>query len=119
MLRKLTTDDVEISLTIHGDEDGPRGQFASGDDARDEEIVQEILTRLNRGDLWAWCVVTVEARWKGFSGTNHLGGCSYENEADFKQEGGYYQQMVNEAVDELNEAVAEAYAGISELVTPG
>lgn len=117
-LRELTLDEVEVELTIDTDEHGPEGCFATDEPDKDEELVREIRERVASGDVWAWCTVTVEARWNGFVGTDVLGGCSYKDEADFKEEGGYYQQMVAEALDELNRSIAEMDSRISELRSP-
>lgn len=115
-LREL--DEVEVELTIETDEHGPEGCFATDEPDKDGEMVREIRGRMVRGDVWAWCVVTVEVRWKGFLGANCLGGCSYEDEKGFKEEGAYYQQMVAEALDELNRSITEMDSRISELRSP-
>ena len=59
---------------------------------------------------WLWCSVMVTARFKGLEGTAYLGQCAYENVADFKK-GGYYEQMQDEAFEELKKKV-------DEIVTP-
>ncbi len=115
-LRELTLDEVEVSLETARDEHGPEGCFDGGDDGKDEEMVREIRERMARGDVWAWCVVTVKARWNGFSGSDVLGGCSYKDEADFREEGGYYEDMVAEALDDLNKSVAHYYDRIVPLL---
>lgn len=82
---------------------------ASGDAADDRAVEDAIIARLNAGDEWAWCCVVVTARWNGFEGTDTLGCCSYESEADFKRTGGYYDDMKIEAHKRLCDAIEDAY----------
>jgi hypothetical protein len=49
---------------------------------------------------WGWCVVKITANVKGKEGTAFLSNCSYKNAEDFVKTSGYFQQMVEEAVDE-------------------
>ena len=72
----------------------------------DKELVDQLIRRLNRGDLWAYCWVKVSAvlvvggrTYRGFAG---LGCCSYENEEDFKK-GGYYEQLKDDAFLDLQQ----------------
>jgi hypothetical protein len=60
---------------------------ASGDAAYDKEVEDKILTELESGNAWAWCVIQVSAHlseFPQFVGQDHLGACSYESEEDFK-----------------------------------
>ncbi len=86
--------------------------LASGDDAEDRACEDEIIARLDDGDVWAWAQVTVEARLdvegQTFIGRAYLGCCSYKDEADFTTPDGYYPQMCEEATDELRSNVASA-----------
>lgn len=97
-LRKVAT----ITLTAEPDPTPLRGNaLASGDPVADREYEDRLIARLNDGDIWAWCVVTVTASWNGVSASDSLGGNSYDGEDDFCQEGGYYSDMVNEALGRL------------------
>jgi len=89
----------EIEITP---EDIPlRGHFASGDDAADRELEDELLARLNRGDVWAWCCVHVWAiADTGARASAGLGACSYKNEADFRA-CGYFEDLCKEAAEGL------------------
>lgn len=55
---------------------------------------------------WLWCCVKVTASFKSLTGTAYLGQCAYKNEADFIK-GGYYEQMQDEAFEELKKQVEE------------
>jgi len=89
--------------------------MASGDDDIDREAEEWILAQLESGNDWAWCRVRVTARWKGFEGSDSLGACSYKSEADFCTEDGYFADMKQAALDELNEAVQDAAGKIDTL----
>lgn len=94
---------MEVTYTIHVEQDDTpvRGYaMASGDDAADKAYEDEILERLDAGDVWAWAFVTVVAEANGFEGSDSLGGCSYASEADFKA-GGYYEEMCKSAREQL------------------
>ncbi len=96
-------DDPRITYTITVTEDhaAVRGNaMASGDDAADKAQEDEIIRRLNSGDVWAWATVKVTATYEEFSGEAHLGCCSYASEADFKADA-YYRDMRFEAFEDL------------------
>lgn len=115
MLRKLTRKDVEIILEVEPEETPVRGFYSSTDDPEaDRRMEDEIIRRVNNGDYWAWCTVVVKARWGQFTGLAVLGCCSYEDEHDFKVEGGYYLDLVDEALDDLNEKLSAT----DEALTP-
>lgn len=97
---------VSYMLDVQQDEIDVRGNaLASGDDAEDQAAEDAILARLNDGDVWAWAVVTVRAKLVvdgvTFVGMDMLGGCSYADEADFRTPGGYYDDMRQQALDDL------------------
>jgi hypothetical protein len=74
---------------------------ASGDDAWDKEIEDKILSALDQGNLWAWCCVKVTAEYRGLEGTDYLGSCSYESEEQFRECGGYFESMKEQAAEQL------------------
>lgn len=107
-MRKLTENDVEFILEAKQDDLQVRGNaLASGNYAEDKRVEDEIIERLDNGDIWAWASVKVTARWKEFEGVDYLGGCSYYDEKDFKQAGGYWEDMKATALDDLNKNVAQ------------
>ena len=59
--------------------------LASGDEAEDKRYEGAILRRLDRGDVWAWCVVECECTHtsSGIKGSDYLGGCTYEDAKEF------------------------------------
>lgn len=108
---------VEYRIEVEQDDLDLRGNvMASGDDALDREAEAEVSRRLNQGDVWAWAMVTVIASCEGFEGRACLGGCSYEDEAAFRQ-GGYYEDMCAEAYDALKATIADAKMRLAKAET--
>lgn len=96
-----TMEDVEFSIECLEEHIPIRGNcVASGNDAEDKEIEDNLIEQLNNGNEWAWCTVKVSASYKGQEGTDYLGGCSYLSEKDFKEDG-YYEDMKQTAFNEL------------------
>jgi hypothetical protein len=103
--------DLEVTYTVEAIEDDTpvRGNaLASGDPADDKAVEDEILARLACGDVWAWATVTVRAEIGGFTGTDSLGCCSYEDEADFKADSSNFADLKSEALADLQERLAAA-----------
>lgn len=100
-----TIEQVTFTLEVEQDElsDLRGNALASGDDEVDKKYEDEIMARVDRGDVWAWASVCVRAEWRGMEGENYLYGCSYKDEADFKQPGGYYDDMKRDAYADLIE----------------
>lgn len=97
-----TIEQVNFTLTIEPEDIPVRGNaMASGNDATDKKYEDEIIERLNNGDLWAWCSVCVTAERKGVEGVDYLGGCCYKDEKDFKEGDSYYKDMQRQAYDDL------------------
>jgi len=99
---------LEIRIEVEQDELDVRGNaLVSGDDATDRECEDEIIARLNRGDVWAWAHVRVVVTDGEYEGSDSLGTCSYEDERDFRK-CGYYSDMVQNALDEFKRQVESA-----------
>ncbi len=114
-MRKLTKNDVTVKVYCLEEECSIRGNaLDSGDDAVDRECEDSIREDLNSGNEWAWCTVKVVVCWKDFYGSDFLGCCSYDSEEDFKH-GGYYDDMVDNALDDLNGIIERTYAALEEL----
>lgn len=108
----IKRDDVTVTLFCEQEEISPRGNaLDSGDPAVDKEVEDEILARLERHDVWAWCTVKIIVSFclvddiPTLQNTQYLGCCSYKDEDEF-QAGGYYEDMINEGIDELNKKLA-------------
>lgn len=91
------------TLTAEQDDIPVRGNaMASGDDAADRECEDEILARLDAGDVWAWAHVTVMCTCDdcGAMGEDNIGACSYADESEFRADG-YYDDMLWLAYEDM------------------
>jgi hypothetical protein len=101
-------DGVKVELAITEEDVSVRGHFAGGDDVADAAMCDEIIRRADNGDVWAWCTVRVRCSVDGFQGEDYVGGCSYTDTRDFMGVGGYFSDMVDQAmVDLINTLKAE------------
>src|SRR5690606_25924516 len=86
-------DRVTYSIEIGKELTPVRGNlYESGDADALRRAENEVLERLEAGDLWAWCTVRVVARLGDLEGSDFLGCCSYKDEADFMASG-YFEDM--------------------------
>jgi hypothetical protein len=81
--------------------------LASGDAAADREAEDEIIARLDAGDVWAWASVIVIAEYYGTEGGDSLGCCSYRDERDFRATPGYWDDMKKAACEDLRVLIQE------------
>ena len=106
---------IRYQIEIEQDDIPVRGNaIASGDNATDKAVEDEIIKRLDNGDTWAWCSVCVVAEAGGVEGRAYLGACSYKDEEDFRA-GGYYEQMQEEAKNDLMEQLRRAKKTLEEI----
>jgi hypothetical protein len=104
----LTKKDVEIEIFVEVDHCPIRGNAsASGNDEYDKKVEDEIIARLNDGDVWAWASVEVCVYYDEISRSDYLGCCTYKNEKDFIENSGYYDDMVESALEELNDLLQD------------
>lgn len=109
MSTELTPNDCAFTLTAEQDDIPVRGNaMASGDDEVDRAEEDRILNELDDGNVWAWASVTLTCTFGGFEGFDSLGACSYRDEDDFKQPGGYYEDMREQAFENLVAIMGEA-----------
>ena len=107
---------TKFELTVEPETMPVEGNASAIDEKTDRETVKSINDELDRGNVWAWCMVKMTARYGNFEGVNYLGGCSYIDEKDFKR-GGYYESMKEEAFNDLMRAINDARQQI-EAVRP-
>lgn len=98
--RPFTVEEVEI--TVHAEEsDVPiKGSFCGTTEWETQAMERDAIDAAAQS-VWGWANITVFAERADLVGTNHLGGCSYKDEADFKS-CPYYADMVKEALADLN-----------------
>lgn len=109
-MKTLKIKDIEWRVIATQDDIPVRGNaLQSGSAAIDEQCEGEINRRLDNGDVWAWASVEVRGYWNGIEASDYLGCCSYEDEADFRKNSGYFEDMQQTILDEIQEK-AEAIA---------
>jgi len=101
-------DDIIVRVDAEPDLDGP-DDFEPG-------VTRVIRRRLRDGDVWACAAVTVSITAPdGRVAKDHLCGCNYEDERDFRR-GGYYADMLVKCLDELDIDVPRTEREWSDLV---
>lgn len=120
-LRPLTADEVEFELGCEEEFIPFEGNvLSSGDAALDKEAEDDVRRRLNRNDVSAWCILTVKAKWKGYTGHASLGCFIFPEGNTGPQNLEYakdeYEQLRSEALDDLNQGLATSAKMLFELV---
>lgn len=113
----MVIDESKFKITIMAlKEDEPvRGNaIASGDDVEDKRVEDEIIFK-RRTNRWAWCAVELTAEIDGFEGTAYLGCCSYKNKDDFINNSGYYEDMKEEAIQQIIAQLKAAEATLAKI----
>lgn len=109
---------LDVFFEACPEEDLPvRGNLSySGDATEDRKAEDEVLARLDRGDIAAWFYarITVEARVSRspaafylFTGTTGLGRCSYDSTDDFLKDVPQLKDLRDEAIYDLLSNVRE------------
>lgn len=114
-MKTLTEKDIKIELIVEFDDMLPvRGNvMTSGDNKIDKQYEDYVINRINNGDVWAWASVDVIGTYKGLTASDYLGGCTYESEDDFKNNG-YYADMVQTVLNDLNWQISDIVTSVAE-----
>ena len=109
-------DNAEVSFEALYEDTQVRGNAQAIDPVSDKEVEDNILQRINNGDLSAWFCAKVTASYKGFKWSDFLGCCSYNSIEEFtKEERGYYTDMVHCAITGLADYIIESNKTLEEL----
>ena len=103
---------ADVEFEIEATQDDLRIEGNAGS----EESEKWINEQLDAGNVWAWASVHITGRFEGLEADDYLGACSYESEEAFKQAGGYYDDMRQQIVDDLNaqlEKLADKLHGLA------
>lgn len=110
--RELTVaDGVEFTITTEPDE-LPKTMA----DMMHPDDVLAISRRLRAGDHTAWCTVIVTAEWRGFKGSDSLGGCVL-GASHSKHDAAHCHDMKGEALRRLNERIADTVNELSDVAS--
>jgi hypothetical protein len=109
MKKELKLKDVDFEVLCFPEDMALEGNcIASDNEEYDKKVENDLREQLENGNEWAWCRVEVIGTYKSLTATEHLGGCSYKSEAQFKRDG-YYKDMKNQVLQELNEKLNELF----------
>jgi hypothetical protein len=110
---RVTKASVYIRVTAEQNDESPEDSYRiPGIKQRKRDVdrfVESVNSMIDKDDTWGWCQVTITAHFGPFNGKAHLGGCSYESEQDFVENSSYYDQMVAEAIEEVQQEINAAY----------
>lgn len=105
----ITLDLATVVYTVDVEQDDQPVCCQSGDPnyaAEDSAMEDAIRERLDRGDVWAWAVVTVTASAAGFIGRDTVGGFTFDDADAFEADAG--AEMRETALDALRSAIVAA-----------
>ncbi len=102
-----------VTVQCYPEDHDPIDSFGYDTPEENERAAREVQNLAERTE-WGWCWVKVTAEYAGLTGTDVLGGCSYESREAFERDG-YYQDMLAAAIEELAEAL-EKTARLARLV---
>jgi hypothetical protein len=75
-----------------------------------EEELADLCDKINRG-VYAWFAARVEVYQQGvLLGSDFLGGCLYDSPMQFVRESEYYEDMVNNAIQDAKSSLEKIYA---------
>lgn len=110
-IRPLRSSEVTFTVELEPEDIEVRGNVMCSDDPEfDRQCEDEIIERLDRGDIEAWCYVRVTASWEGISEFAGLGCCSFESGS-----GERVRKQVDQCVEEHG-LKAEALAALNQEV---
>lgn len=100
-IKQLTKEDVKITIEAENEHTPIEGNAFFSDNVEEvKQIENEIREKLEY-NIWAWCCVKVTVTFMGMEGTDYLGACSYDSEEDFIKNSGYYDQMIDTCIKEI------------------
>ncbi len=100
---EITFEALEETIQVRGN------AIASGNEEEDKKVEDEIIARLNNGDISAWFCAHVKATFDKWEGDDFLGCCSYQNlSTDFLNDDGHYADMKKEAIENLADEIERA-----------
>jgi hypothetical protein len=97
----MATGKNKLTITIETlaeDETPEQSEKRTGSMKGYAKAVREVMKTAE--GRWGWCTVKITVLGGKREGTSYLGNCSYKNTQDFIKSSGYFQQMVDEAIEE-------------------
>jgi hypothetical protein len=108
---KLSKEKVTFTISTHEEHTPISSALSFKETGADHSEYINKVENDNGFNPWLWCVVCVTASIGQLKGVNYLGQYASESEADFIA-GGYYEQMKDEALADLQAAFDEIIESI-------
>jgi hypothetical protein len=103
-MKALTQKDIKITIETLPEDIHPYDRYS---EIMSKEECNKLFQKSKRNP-WHWCVVKITGYYKGLeSEPEYLGSCSYKSQKDFIENSGYYEDMVNTILTDLNNQVQE------------
>lgn len=112
--RAIPESEVRFSVRYHPEDIPVRGNVSAWSEEEDRKAENEVLARLDNGDIFAWFWVEVRAEWNGIEGRSSLGGCNYESREDFESSE-TLEELKAEAYEELIGEIERLYLALKKL----
>lgn len=103
-----------VKITLRAETEDISVQHAAKDCA--PGFIEAVRAMQKKSRRWGWCTAVVTAKLKNgpdVEGNSYLGCCSYASREDFMQEGGYYQDMVKDAIRDLEQSLRHHYESVA------
>ena len=110
-IKQLTPNDVTITVTAEQEYITPAQYFKGLDNPT---AIKDIEQQIETGNMYAWCTMKVKCKFMGLTATDYLGCCNYKSQQDFIDNSGYYQDMVNTCLRDLNIQIGNIVAAVVE-----
>lgn len=111
---KLSLD--QVNIRVYAETEDISVKEAARDCAPGFEEAVRAQRRKSR--TWGWCTVHIIACLKKgpvhIEGDSYLGCCSYSSKQDFIENSGYYDQMVEDAIADLQPQIQTYYENLAE-----
>lgn len=102
--KKLQLQDIQFTIEALEEDIHP---FEMLSECTSEKECDDLYSESVGSNIWKWCTVSVKGTYKGLESIDYLGACSYESEEDFVKTSGYYEDMQNTVLSDLQNQVNE------------
>jgi hypothetical protein len=106
--------EITVSVKVEQDDTDLKGNVSAIDFDTDHKAEQWVIKELNRGNVYAWAYVVVEARWGPFKGSDALGGISYESKEAFEKD--ILPEMERNALADLKKNMKAAHEEVEAAI---
>lgn len=106
-IKQLTDQDIEWNVEAEPEDIPIQGNAGLSDDQKRNERIERSIAKQLKTTQWAWCAVVVTGTYKGITATDCLGCCNYKSKEDFLKNSGYYKDMQNNCLMQLQTTISD------------